>query len=344
MSKTGDVTAATRSGFAGAAGAPGLVPFWLVSADVERDEANMLSRRVLGRMAAGEAAGPELPLPFAARCVLTTRPDIGLRSCFAPAPRWVWPPERDGEGPCHILIRPAEGRVVIRQGERRIALKAREAAALALDQPAEFALAQPGRIDVIELDPALLSLAGDKAAGLMRVVPRANPGLQALSHYGALLLRGLLPLNAPELQALAKAHLHALVDVALSNREPAAPVAATDRRAGRLAAIKADIEARLERRDLGIEMIATLHGVSARAVQKLFESEGRTFSDYVLERRLDRAWHRLVTAEGAGLTISAVAYEVGFGDLSYFNRSFRKRFGRQPSQVRAQAASGEAGA
>ena len=121
-------------------------------------------------------------------------------------------------------------------------------------------------------------------------------------------------------------------------------MAATDRRAGRLAAIKADIEARLERRDLGIEMIATLHGVSARAVQKLFESEGRTFSDYVLERRLDRAWHRLVTAEGAGLTISAVAYEVGFGDLSYFNRSFRKRFGRQPSQVRAQAASGEAGA
>ncbi|MFJ5368143.1 helix-turn-helix transcriptional regulator [Bosea sp. CER48] len=320
------------------------MPFWLISADVGREEASTLSRRILGRAAAREAAAPDLPLPFDARCVLTTRPDIGLRSCFAPAARWIWPPERDGEGARRILIRPAEGRVVIRQGERRIALKAREAAALALGADAEFVLAQQGRIDVIELDSVLLPPSADKDAGLMRVIPRANPGLQALSHYGALLLRGLLPLNSFALQALAKAHVHALVDAALSDREIAAPAASTDRRAGRLAAIKADIEARLERRDLGVEMIATLHGVSARAVQKLFESEGRTFSDYVLERRLDRAWHRLVTADGGGLTISAVAFEVGFGDLSYFNRCFRKRFSCQPSQVKAQAVGGEVGA
>ncbi|MDX3805076.1 helix-turn-helix transcriptional regulator [Bosea thiooxidans] len=333
---------ATRSD-PGAIGSTTLMPFWLISGEVGREEARLLSRRILGRAAAREAAAPDLPLPFAARCVLTTQPDIGLRSCFAPAARWTWPAGQGGEAPRHILVRPAEGRVVIRQDERRIALKAREAAVLALDCPAEFALGQPGRIDVIELDPALLPLSGDKAAGLMRAIPRSNPGLQALSHYGALLLRGLLPLNSLELQALAKVHVHALIDAALSDREPAAPLATTDRRAGRLAAIKADIEARLERRDLGVEMIATLHGVSARAIQKLFESEGRTLSDYVLERRLERAWHRLVT-DGEGITISAVAYEVGFGDLSYFNRCFRRRFGRQPSQVRAQAAREEAGA
>lgn len=342
MSKTGDVTALPRSGPEESPETASFVPFWLISADVGRDEASTLSRRILGRNAAREATAPDLTLLFDARCVLTTRPDIGLRSCFAPASHWIWAsPGRGGEGPRHILVRPAEGRVVIRQGERRIALRPREAAALALDSPAEFVLAQPGRIDVIELDAGLLPLLGEEPAALMRVIPRSNPGLQALAHYGALLLRGLLPLNSAELQALAKVHVHALVGAALSDLESSAPVAATDRRAGRLAAIKADIEARLDRRDLGVEMIATLHGVSARVVQKLFEGEGRTFSDYVLERRLDRAWHRLVTADGAGLTISAVAYEVGFGDLSYFNRCFRKRFGRQPSQVRAQAVNGE---
>jgi AraC-like DNA-binding protein len=340
VSKTGDVAVATRLGREAAPEARNFVPFWLVSADVGRDEASTLSQRILGRTVAREAAAPDLPLPFAARCVLTTRPDIGLRSCFAPASHWIWQPEGGGEGACYILIRPAEERVVIRQGERRIALRAREAAVFALDQPTEFVLAQPGRIDVIELDAALLtSLVGN--AGLMQAIPRSNPGLQALAHYGALLLRGLLPLNSAELQALAKAHIHDLIGAALSDREPAAPAAMADKRAGRLAAIKADIEARLERRELGVEMIATLHGVSARVVQKLFETEGRTFSDYVLERRLDRAWHRLVTAEGAALTISTVAYEVGFGDLSYFNRCFRKRFGRAPSQVKAQAVSGE---
>ncbi len=40
----------------------------------------------------------------------------------------------------------------------------------------------------------------------------------------------------------------------------------------------------------------------------------------------------------SGLTISGIAYEVGFGDLSYFNRSFRKRYGQSPSQVKSNAA------
>ncbi|WP_449255314.1 helix-turn-helix transcriptional regulator [Bosea sp. (in: a-proteobacteria)] len=338
MSKTGNVAVATRPGREAAPEARNFMPFWLVSADVGRDEASTLSRRILGHATAREAATPDLPLPFDARCVLTTRPDIGLRSCFGPALHWVWRPRRNEGDLSYILIRPAEGRVVIRQGGGRIALRAREAAALALDQAAEFVLAQPGRIDVIELDAALLPLLAGEAAGLMRVIPRSNPGLQALAHYGALLLRGLLPLNSAELQALARAHVHDLVGAALSDREPAVAAVPADRRAGRLAAIKADIEARLERRDLGVEMIATLHGVSARVVQKLFETDGRTFSDYVLERRLDRAWHRLVTTEGVAPTISAVAYEVGFGDLSYFNRCFRKRFNCSPSEAKAAGA------
>jgi AraC-like DNA-binding protein len=33
-------------------------------------------------------------------------------------------------------------------------------------------------------------------------------------------------------------------------------------------------------------------------------------------------------------TISSVAFEVGFGDLSYFNRTFRSRYGMTPSDVR----------
>ena len=35
--------------------------------------------------------------------------------------------------------------------------------------------------------------------------------------------------------------------------------------------------------------------------------------------------------------ISAIAYEAGFGDLSYFNRTFRRRFGASPSDVRKAA-------
>jgi AraC-like DNA-binding protein len=228
---------------------------------------------------------------------------------------------------------------VIEQGGRRIALKAREATALSLVSETLFSLVQVSRVDLIMLDAKRLPILPEgQGSGLMQPLLRSNRGLQVLAHYGALVMRGLLPLHSAALQDLAIGHVHDLVGIALADRSQPVPLSTVDRRSGRLMAIKADIEARLEQRDLGIDMIAGLHGISARAVQKLFEAESRTFSDYVLQRRLERAWHRLLTAEGGEPTISAIAFEVGFGDLSYFNRSFRKRFGRSPSQARAAAA------
>jgi AraC-like DNA-binding protein len=32
--------------------------------------------------------------------------------------------------------------------------------------------------------------------------------------------------------------------------------------------------------------------------------------------------------------IATIAYDVGFGDLSYFNRCFRRRYGMTPREVR----------
>jgi AraC-like DNA-binding protein len=34
-------------------------------------------------------------------------------------------------------------------------------------------------------------------------------------------------------------------------------------------------------------------------------------------------------------TISTIAYEAGFGDVSHFNLAFRRRYGETPSDVRA---------
>jgi AraC-like DNA-binding protein len=42
----------------------------------------------------------------------------------------------------------------------------------------------------------------------------------------------------------------------------------------------------------------------------------------------------LLSPRFAGRRIAEVAYEVGFNDLSYFNRSFRRRFGLSPREVR----------
>lgn len=67
----------------------------------------------------------------------------------------------------------------------------------------------------------------------------------------------------------------------------------------------------------------------------LFEAESVTFSEYVLEQRLDRAWRALIDRRLSGRAITDIAFASGFGDLSYFNRTFRRRFADTPSGVRA---------
>jgi AraC-like DNA-binding protein len=81
------------------------------------------------------------------------------------------------------------------------------------------------------------------------------------------------------------------------------------------------------------------HRIKPRWVQRLFESEGTTFTEYVLAQRLVRA-HRLLTDPlYANQKVSTIALDIGFGDLSYFNRAFRQRYGTTPSELRPAARS-----
>ncbi len=59
------------------------------------------------------------------------------------------------------------------------------------------------------------------------------------------------------------------------------------------------------------------------------------------DQRLTRAHHVLSDPHSGGLTITAIAYAAGFGDLSYFSRCFRRRFGATPSEIRAGVRQGE---
>ena len=77
--------------------------------------------------------------------------------------------------------------------------------------------------------------------------------------------------------------------------------------------------------------LAARQGISPRYVQLLFDAEGTTFTAYVLDQRLARVHKMLRDPHYASWTISAVAYEAGFGDISHFNRSFRRRYSASPS-------------
>ncbi len=65
----------------------------------------------------------------------------------------------------------------------------------------------------------------------------------------------------------------------------------------------------------------------------MFAESGTTFSEFVLEQRLLLARRLLLGEPGTRRKVSDIAYTAGFNDLSYFHRSFRRRFGVSPADM-----------
>ena len=86
--------------------------------------------------------------------------------------------------------------------------------------------------------------------------------------------------------------------------------------------------------NLTIKKMAAVSNYSESHFSKLFrELTGDSFTQYLKNYRLDTAAERI---RNESAKISEIAVECGFGNLSYFSRSFCKRFGMSPSEYRRQ--------
>ena len=105
-------------------------------------------------------------------------------------------------------------------------------------------------------------------------------------------------------------------------------------RAARLQAVLAEIRAGFAEPPFSAAHVAAHLGLSERYVQDLLQETGRTFSERVLELRLQKARTMLADRAYDGLKIGDLAYACGFNEVPYFNRCFRRRFGASPTQFR----------
>lgn len=76
-------------------------------------------------------------------------------------------------------------------------------------------------------------------------------------------------------------------------------------------------------------------GMSVRKLHMLFTRTGKTFGEWLLERRLEEARRLLASPAAAGRPIADIAMATGFGDLSTFYRAFRAKYGGTPGRMRA---------
>ena len=181
---------------------------------------------------------------------------------------------------------------------------------------------------------ALIPALANIEAATMQLMPNGNEAIALLVSYMDS-LKGRLETMSPELRNLAVAHVHDLIAVALGSANAVRAAALSGGvRAARLHAIKADILKNLASPDLTLVNVGKRHRVTPRYIHMIFELEGISFSEYVLEQRLLRALHLMTDNRFADWKVTALASEAGFGDLSYFNRTFRRRFGMTPSEAR----------
>jgi AraC-like DNA-binding protein len=193
----------------------------------------------------------------------------------------------------------------------------------------------PSRVASMRIPRASLAAAvrGLDDRAFRRVAPGSGP-LRLLVDYTRLLRRQGLT-NDPALAYRVANHLIDLVALALGPTEETRMRASNGAtRAARLATIRADIIANLSQARLSAKIIANRHGVSDRYVHLLFEETGQTFSQFVEEERLKRAFTLLNDPAVADGRIGDLALHVGFAEHSTFNRAFRRRFGDTPTGVR----------
>ena len=89
--------------------------------------------------------------------------------------------------------------------------------------------------------------------------------------------------------------------------------------------------------DLNSEKVALATGFSSRYINQLFADEQTSLMRYVWQQRLAHSAQQLQQAQRQQRSISEIALDCGFNDLSHFSRAFKQHFGLSPRAYRQQS-------
>ena len=171
-----------------------------------------------------------------------------------------------------------------------------------------------------------------------RAMPAAMPELRLLFNYVSTLIE--LPLPSPALRQKIALHILDLAQLAIGATQDKTEDGRVSVRAAKLALAKKITDELLSHPRLDANYMAARLGISTRYLRMLFEPEGTSFVDYLLDRRLEKVHASLADPRQRQRRIIDIANECGFEDIRTFNRNFLRRFGVTPSDTRSSSKAG----
>ncbi|WP_333586686.1 helix-turn-helix domain-containing protein [Phenylobacterium sp.] len=167
------------------------------------------------------------------------------------------------------------------------------------------------------------------------------PAGEGVNHVFSGLLRAtaeaLDDLTADQLRPVELALTEFLVACLAQAGGAAASGGAEGARMAQMRRVRQTIEVLLAEPDLTLRRVADEDGVSPRYLQKLFASQGQSFTGYVRARRLERCRADLASPACAQLSISEICFRWGFNGSAHFSRAFRDAYGVSPRAYRRAA-------
>jgi AraC-like DNA-binding protein len=294
-------------------------------------------REVFGQQIIRVDIEPLRDLPFHADLKLRALPGLNTISGTVGATRYQRTPELLSDGNDDIgLMMVLDGTTMVSHLGREVTLRGGDAVLISRGDLGTMIRPQStGHIGINVPRAALQARVSNVGDAIARPVPRDSGALRLLKNYLRLLDDDSCDLTAPALREAVVNHVHDLTACIIEEMKGnEAPAEIGGMRAARLHALKEDIAANILSRDLTLDTVAARQNISPSYIRKLLETDGTNFTELVLEGRLLRARRLLSDPSYASYRISDIALVAGFGDLSYFNRTFRRRFGYVPSEVR----------
>ena len=226
------------------------------------------------------------------------------------------------------------GRMQAEQDGRTTVIRAGEAVACDARRP--YALRFDGPIEIANVSVPRQSLA-HSVAGLQRVTAvnlHSDGGLCSLAFdFVDRLIESAASLSDSSAQRLSNSFIE-LIGAIFIDLTQSSAIPLSDYRYLALLRIKEFVGGHLSDFELNPSMVATALKLSPRYINQLLEQENTSLSRYIWRRRLERASADLRNSALDSLSISSIAMNNGFSDLSHFSKSFRNSFELSPSQYR----------